>query len=133
MVRTDIQRARAALGEARLLRSEYLVSVASGLLEPNDVIDAACTEEGTALRRINLVQLITSVPGVGKARAMRRLSEVSVRLGVAEDMSKKNIGWLIDPRAQGRRFLVWLDTEQPKTTPWPGFPVAPRPKGGMSQ
>lgn len=119
----SIDKARQALARARLLRGEYLVALASDLITAHDVVQAAMTDEGKPLRRISLRQLHLSSPGWGERRTKRLLSALSERLGASEKTQDMTIAWLIDPRSGGRRYLAWLDAQQPKAhAPWPGFP-----------
>jgi hypothetical protein len=124
--------ARAALADARTMRSEYLVSVSHGFLTALDVIMASERTEGIALRSLSLRQLTLARPHVGEARSKALLSEVSARLGLKEDISGRTISWLTQPSVRGSRFFAWLDAEQSFRTPWPGFPVAPRPQEGTA-
>lgn len=122
--RQSITTARAALSQARRYRAEHLVAVAEGLLSPLDVITQAGTENGRPLRRITLRQLLLSQPGWGQRRTDRFLSALAARLGVTSPVEEPTIAWLIDPRAGGRRMLVWLDVTQKKNTVWRGAPLA---------
>lgn len=123
--------ARAALSEARRMRSEYLVAVTTGLLTVRDVVDAAALDSGRPLRRILLRQLHLSQEGWGDARTSRLLSGLGARIDLRDgEVGDWTIAWLLDPRAGGRRYLAWLDVQQEKTVePWTGFPFAPAPKG----
>ena len=124
--------ARAALADARTMRSEYLVSVSHGFLTALDVIMASEPADGMPLRPISLRQLTLARPHVGEARSKGLLSEVSARLGLKDDLSARTIAWLTQPKVRGSRFFACLDAEQSFTTPWPGFPVAPRPQEGTA-
>ncbi|KQP63014.1 hypothetical protein [Nocardioides sp. Leaf285] len=124
---SDPARARASLQAARLQRSEYLISLAEGLLTPLDLITAACEPSGRPLRRITLRQLVLAQPRVGKTRADAYLAALAERLSISENLASRNVAWLIDPRSGGRRIQAWLDVAHPREIPWPGFPLAPRP------
>lgn len=119
----SLERARTALSQARLVRAEYLVALAEGLIDVSDVLEFAATEAGKPLRRISLRQLLLSQPGWGDRRTKHALSLLTDRLGAPINMKEMTIAWLLDPRAGGRRYMAWLDVRQPKDeAPWPGFP-----------
>lgn len=126
-VAPPIESARAALSQARLMRAEYLIALAEGLITVQDVIDAALNDDGRPLRRISLRQLLLSQPGWGERRTTRLLSVLAGRMGSTDRPKDMTIAWLLDPRCGGRRYLAWLDVQQAKNSaPWPGFPFAPR-------
>ncbi|MGL5827739.1 MAG: hypothetical protein ACRCYU_23465 [Nocardioides sp.] len=125
----DVVRAREALATARATRAEYLVALAEGLLTPTDVLEAAAREEGKPLRRILVQQLHMSCKGVGPGTTKRLMAELAARVPGCPPAHRVTVAWLLDPRAGGRRFLAWLDIQQPKSAPpWPGFPLAARPQ-----
>ena len=126
----SIENAREHLATARRVRAEYLVSVSEGLITPLDVIEQAATREGRALRKVSLRQLMLSVPGWGPSRVNRLLSVLGARISSTEHVGDKTIAWLIDPRSGGRRFLSYLDVNQTKVSPWPGFPFT-NPQDGV--
>lgn len=123
----QLPRARSALDQARRTRAEAQVRVSLGEVTALEVILAAHAAEGVPLRRITLRQLLMSQPGVGPATAANQLESLVSRLPRRQTPRRLTVGWLIDFRVGGRRLLSWLDTTQPKRTPWPGFPAAPRP------
>lgn len=130
----DMATQRQALSAARLTRAEQLVAIAKGLLTPQHVVDTARRADWVALRSQSLQQLVVSVPGAGP----RRWREVRGRLlGVlGAKVSDKNltVGWLLDPRAGGRRYLAFIDAMRPRREPpWPGFPWEPKPNSGRGR
>lgn len=124
--------AREALATARRRRAEQLVALAEGRVTPLEVVHAAATEAGRPLRRISLKQLHLTQHGWGERRTSRLLVGLAARLGLHPDqVADKQISWLIDPRAGGRRYLAWLDVQHPKASgPWTGFPYAPQGRRG---
>ena len=130
----DMSTQRRALSAARLTRAEQLVAIAKGLLTPEDVVDTARRADWVALRSLSLQQLVLSVPEAGP----RRWREVRDRLlGVlGAKLSDKDltVGWLLDPRAGGRRYLAFIDAMRPRREPpWPGFPWEPDPASSLAQ
>lgn len=120
---SSIETARTALVDARRLRAEYLVAVATGLVTVHDVVRASATETGKPLRRISLRQLHLSSEGWGERRTARLMSALAERIGGSETPHDKTIAWLIDPRSGGRRYLAWIDVQRSKNSaPWAGFP-----------
>ena len=120
---TPLARANAARAQARRLRAEWLQAVTTGVVTCDDLIAHAATEQGRALRKISLRQLILSVDGAGNTTLHNRMQAMISLLGPIPDNA--NIGWLIDSRSGGRRLLAWLDTQTPRLTPTDGFPYAP--------
>jgi hypothetical protein len=118
-------RRQQALSEARMERSQALIDITEGLLEPWDVILEACQPQGIAFRKISLRQLLLARPHLGEAAVKRDLYRLAVLLGLEHDPSW-TIGWLIDPRAGQRRLHAWLELHRDRTPPWNGFPLAPR-------
>lgn len=123
----DMTTQRAALHEARLLRADHLLAVHEGLLEPLDVVDAARHPTAQALRRIRLDELFLSAQGTSTRewRLIRKRILGVLNLDVPDrDLT---IGWVIDPRAGGRRLHALKDSLRPRLeVPWPGFPWAER-------
>lgn len=123
--------ANTAKFEADRTRAEWLISLSSGVISISDLIKAATREDGQALRRITLRQLLMSQEGWGRARAERVLSHTTHILG-HEPTSRLTVAWLIDARAGGRRVHALADALRMRVTPWIGFPYAPLPSGGGS-
>lgn len=123
--------ANTAKFEAQRTRADWLISLESGVTSISDLIKAATTEEGRALRRITLRQLLMSQEGWGRARAERVLSHTTQILG-HNPTSRLTVAWLIDARAGGRRVHALADALKTRTEPWIGFPYAPAPTGGAT-
>lgn len=123
----DTRRARAAAAVANEARSRCLVEIALGRRTVKDVVFAAMTPDGSALRRIRLDQLILAQPGFGPVRAHAFLSVVAATIGGSTNIAGRDIGWLIDHRVGGKRLLAWLDAGSSKTPYWGGFPKSARP------
>lgn len=126
MSRPDMHDARVVLAAARRQRAEYLVSLAEGLLTPLDLVEAATSDSGRALRKIGLRQMHLNCQGWGRRRTDRLLAGLASRLDLdPAGVQEKQVAWLIDPRSGGRRFLAWLDVQHEKTEgPWSGFPMS---------
>lgn len=126
----DMTAQRTALHEARLVRADHLLAVHEGLLEPLDVVDAARQPTAQALRKIRLDELFLSVDktSVREWRLIRNRMLGALNLNVSDrDLT---IGWVIDPRAGGRRLHALKDALRPRIeVPWPGFPWAAPPSG----
>ncbi|MCC3292854.1 hypothetical protein [Arthrobacter sp. zg-Y1110] len=88
-----------------------------------DVLRAAGTKEYRPLLRIRLGMLLRYQPGWGKGKAEAVVDHVLSVTGAKLDRRLVNVGWLLDPRAGGRRYTAWLDALEPKKDPpWSGFP-----------
>lgn len=109
--------------DADATRAEWLSGVAAGVLMTSDVISDAATI--SALRRITLRSLLSAQPGVGRVATERVLARVRSTTGADQRLT---IGWLIDPRSEGKRLLAWIDAMTPRDhAPWVGYPLAPPP------
>lgn len=108
-------------------RAECTLRVALGEITVWDVLRDASRPGGRALLRISLRQLLLSRPKVGAVRAQEVIDRTFALLG--DTAQRPTVQWLIDPRAQGRRILAFLDATRdlPDGPPWPGFPFAPHP------
>lgn len=124
----DPTTAAAARRTANRQRAEYLSSVTTGLLSVHDVITAACTTEGVALRRIALAQLLGAQPDWGRTKVRDAMTHLRTIGGESRDLGRMTVGWLVDPRARGARLLAFADaTHESHGPPWPGFPLSPSP------
>lgn len=124
--------ANEARKEARELRAAALLRVRAGDNTPLDIIRYAATEKGRALNKLSVYQLLIAQEGWGDKRAkeaIRRLFEVLEMK--PDDPTKIKIGWVLDPRSGGRRFLAWIDVMEIRSKkiqpPWTGFPFTPAP------
>ncbi|MEJ7648669.1 MAG: hypothetical protein WKF57_06510 [Nakamurella sp.] len=132
----SIASAHTALERARRSRAEWLVSLSDGMIRPLDVFAQAATLEGAPLRKLTLRQVLTNTPGIGEATVRKQLTRLSRELGIAADHGAKSatVGWLLDNRTHGRRFIAWLGTvECDRVRPaWSGWPFAVEPGGSSS-
>ncbi len=129
---TDIARLRAANAAAARYRAEWMMSLHDGICTPVDLIQDACTLPGRPLRRLNLLQVVAAPPDSSMAGARSRLSAMARRLEQPGlDARKLTVGWLVDARSKGHRFVAYLDAVETDrdSPPWAGFPFAPRSFG----
>lgn len=120
----DVAALNSARREASLYRAEWLMSIADGRLTVAELIDESAQPEARALLKLSLRQVLLSQPGWGRQKAGKVLRHLESAAGARMERRKITVGWLLDPRAGGRRYAAWLDAFEPKTTPWQGFPYA---------
>lgn len=126
----DMTLQRAALAEARHARADHLNAVYEGILTPLDVIDAAHEPTALALRKIPLDQLMLAVDGTSVPEWRRIRDQMLAVLDLQVPDRDLTIGWLIDPRAGGRRLHALRDAMSKRIdVPWPGFPWSGGPTG----
>ena len=123
----DMTPQRSALAAARRERAELLVDIAKGLLTPREFIDMARDPWWIALRRASLKQVIISEPDVGAGRWRQVRDRMLDALDIKVPDKYLTVGWVLDPRAGGRRYLALVDALRPREAPWPGFPWEPNP------
>ncbi|WP_375000186.1 hypothetical protein [Aeromicrobium sp. CTD01-1L150] len=118
-----LERANAARQSAQRYRAEWLVAIASEVIDVHDLIVHASAEEGAPLRKLRLRQVLMAKPAWGPVVADQMLA----RLGeiVETGRAPLTVGWLIDSRTAGRRLLAWLDVNHPRGAPTPNFPYMP--------
>ena len=123
--------AHAAAARARRYRAEWLVAVAQDLVTPLEMVAHAATAEGRALRKVRLVELLGTQPDAGSTTVRKTIGGVLHQLSVhghrQPPVNRLTIGWVLDPRSNGRRFDALVHALEPRTAPWPGFPFEPRP------
>lgn len=108
---------------AQMQRAEWLMLVLDEMVTPDDVIREAASPESKPLLKISLRQLLMARPGWGRKRASQVITDLLAVSGVPADTPQPTIGWLLDPRAAGRRHEAWIDvTGTGETVQWPGFP-----------
>ena len=111
---TPLSRANDALHEARMLRAEWMVALAEGLVTLDDLLAEALTDEGRPLRRIRLSQVLASLPEASPPAtnlALERLAEFA-DVPEHQDPHRLTVGWLIDNRyaaAHQDAFAAALD------------------------
>lgn len=117
---SDMAAQRSALHAARLLRGDYLVAVAEGLILPEDLIRAAGLPNHQALRVVSLKDLFSSPPKPGvRWPVLRTRLLAALSLDPATPDAKLTVGWLLDPRAGGRRWYALRDATRPRDdVPW---------------
>lgn len=87
------------------------------------VLEAVAEQENRPLLRLRLRMLLRYQPGWGAVRADQVIDHVLSVTGAKLDRRLVTVGWLLDPRAGGRRFTAWIDALEPKKDPpWTGFP-----------
>lgn len=119
----DVSALNTARRAASRIRAEWLMHINEGTLTPSDLMKEAARPEARPLLKLSLRQILLSQQGWGRKRADSALDHVAGVIGGKIDRRHLTVGWLLDPRAGGRRFAAWLDAFQPKTGPlWPGFP-----------
>jgi hypothetical protein len=118
--------ANSAKRRANRIRSEHLVAVAKGTATAVDVVKSAASDEGKALLRLTLRQLLLAQPGWGEDRCRSTIDKITAVTGTTPD--RVTLAWLLDPRAAGRRFFAFCDALHVNNNPpWPGFPHTARP------
>lgn len=104
-------------------RAEWLLLINDEIVSPDDLLKEAGTTTGRPLLKLSLRQILLSLPGWGRKRCDSILNHVVAVTGAKVEPKQITVGWLLDPRAGGRRYQAWLDARQPKSgPPWPGFP-----------
>jgi hypothetical protein len=87
------------------------------------IMGPVLTEINAAGIQLSLRQVLLAQPAWGRKRTDAVIEHISSIFGGRMERRQITVGWLLDPRAGGRRFHAWLDAHQPKSRPpWPGFP-----------
>lgn len=120
----------AARRNANRVRASALMEVADGLIHPVQYLERAATAEGRPLRRTSLFQLLQNQPGWGRGKAEDVIREIASINQVRPDVRALTVGWAIEYRTHGRRYLSVVDRlpRQTPPVPWPGFPFSARTK-----
>lgn len=120
--------------KAQEVRAEWLIGISADILTMADLLAFAATPPGRPLRRISLFQLLTSRPGRGPATAKAVLAKLRVALRCETPSQAMTIGWLLDNRAGGRRFIAWGSCVEVgrELTPWNNWPFVAAPSGPVS-
>lgn len=104
-------------------RAEWLLLVNDGTFGPAELLHEAARADGRALLKLSLRQVLLAQKGWGRKKTDAVLSHIFSIVGGKIEVRQATVGWLLDPRAGGRRFGAWLDAFEPKSGPlWPGFP-----------
>lgn len=124
----------AGLSEARrrahTTRTGWRMALLQGFVDPRQFLTAAATEDGKALRRMTLRELLSSRPGCGEVQANRIVARLRMFLGVKPDdlpARKMTVAWLLDGRAAGRAEAFECAMAAPDTV-YDGFPFGERPE-----
>lgn len=129
----SLEVANKALSAAIEMRADYLLSITSGDITPLDLIRKAARPTGRPLLKMSLTQILIAQQGWGAKKAQAALMEICAVLKTDLKSEQKNghrltVGWLLDPRAGGRRLMAWVDVVEIRTRkmapPWSGFPFA---------
>ncbi|MBG0738705.1 hypothetical protein IV500_04640 [Paeniglutamicibacter antarcticus] len=120
-----LETANEARRGADTYRAQWLMLVHEGMVTPGDVLTDAAGTQARPLLKLTLRQLLLAQPGWGRTRAYAIIDKVLSVADASIDRRQVTIGWLLDPRAGGRRFAAWLDAIDPrKELSAPGFPHA---------
>ena len=116
----------------RQAQAPYLHKLSDGQLGVFDLIELAATntQVGEALRRLHLKAVLEVAYPKG-ASAARKMERLQTTLGRKVPRYAR-LSWLLDPKAEGTRFLALVDvlTRNNQAVPWPGFPY-PSVGGGQ--
>lgn len=125
--------ANKALSAAVKMRAEYLLSITIGDITPLDLIRQAARQGGRPLLTLRLNKILIAQQGWGDKKAETAIKEICAVLSENLKTDGKNghkltVGWLLDPRAGGRRLMAWVDVVEVRSRkiapPWSGFPFA---------
>lgn len=112
---------------AARFRSEWLLLVHDLMVTPGDVLAEAGHPHGRALLKLSLRQILLAQPGWGRTRADTVIEKIMSVTDARIERRQVTVGWLLDPRAGGRRFAAWLDAFEPRSAlGGEGFPYARR-------
>lgn len=113
--------------QADRFRAEWLHLVHDEMVTPGDVLTEAGRPEAKPLLKVSIRQLLLAQKGWGRVRADAIIESIITVSEAKIESRQVTIGWLLDPRAGGRRFAAWLDAFEPRAAlPGPGFPYARR-------
>lgn len=122
-----LETANIARRSASRFRAEWLMLVHDRMVTIGDVLAEAERPEAKSLLKLSLRQMLLAQPSWGRTRVNSSIDKI---LSVAEakiERGQVTIGWLLDPRAGGRRYAAWLDSFEPRSAlGGPGFPYARR-------
>lgn len=129
----SLEKANSAAARARLIRSDMLMSMSTGLVTIHDAIEIMSGKGERPLARITIRQALIA-QGTTVNEANRILDRIRSTLDVETSSRSMTLGWLCDPRAGGRRYLAFLEATCPNRTerPWPGFPSTAYPRRSVN-
>ncbi len=125
---SELGNIRSSAKKARLIRAEWLFSIASGKVTIDQLFDALNGEYGRQLSRLTLRQVMMARPGASRSSVDRQIEKMRSILRTTTPVRRMTLAWLCDPRAGHRRFHAFLDVATaPDGPPWPGFPTTAPP------
>lgn len=128
-----LETANAARRSASLYRAQWLMLIHDGMVTPGDVLADAAGPDARPLLKLSLRQLLLAQQGWGRTRADGIIDKILSVTGAKIERRQVTIGWLLDPRAGGRRFAAWLDAFEPRSAlGGAGFPYARRNDHGST-
>ena len=117
----DMSRQREVLAVANRNRAIALLHLSDGRIDLGELMLRARTT-WPELRTIRLSKAYKTQLAAGRPWTDVRSLMFST-LGIEPiDDPKLTIGWVVDPRAGGRRHYAFFDAAHPRTPPWPRFP-----------
>lgn len=128
-----LETANAARRNAAVYRAQWLMLIHDGMVTPGDVLADAAGPQARPLMKLSLRQLLLAQQGWGKTRADGVIDKILSVTDAKIERRQVTIGWLLDPRAGGRRFAAWLDAFEPRSAlGGAGFPYARRSAHGSA-
>ncbi|GAA4033698.1 hypothetical protein GCM10023063_16870 [Arthrobacter methylotrophus] len=128
-----LEKANAARRSAAVYRAQWLMLIHDGMVTPGDVLADAAGPEARPLLNLSLRQLLLAQQGWGRTRADNVIDKILSVTDAKIERRQVTIGWLLDPRAGGRRFAAWLDAFEPRSAlGGAGFPYAKRNAHGSA-
>jgi hypothetical protein len=122
-----LEAANTARRSANLYRAQWLMLVHDGMVTPGDVLTDAAGPAARPLLKLSLRQLLLAQQGWGETRAYGVIDKILSVTDAKIERRQVTIGWLLDPRAGGRRFAAWLDAFEPRSAlGGAGFPYVRR-------
>lgn len=123
-----MEQQRQALTANRVKRATALAQLASGEITTQELLRRACAEPELLKIRIHA---IGSCLGDKPRATDRQLARVKKIVPGVERVA--NVGWLLDRRSGGRRFLAWLDAKTGNAPAWDGYPYRSNPTTGPNR
>ncbi|MBW3068949.1 hypothetical protein GZ998_05405 [Actinomyces sp. 594] len=101
-------------------RAALLAAVDAGVLDVPDVIAAGHSRAAAGIK----VRRLLACAGMSPSRVRRLLGRAR---GLHGGTADPTVGWLVDPRAGGRRVAAFAAAWEPRPGTWEGFPFTPAP------
>jgi hypothetical protein len=103
-------------------RAACSIRVARGEVSVDHVIEYVARHPNSPIGAIDLADLLRAQPDPGDVRrSLRQMRRAARVLGEEPSMTDRNVRWLVDGRARGRRLAAWRDAGLPRDTDL-GFP-----------